>query len=422
MSRALWLIAIVCFFISLWIVLPGPNLFLLRLAVAAPEISPLLGLVSAIALVLALFEKQTSRQSSNHVSRADRTGFSSLKSNAPANASINRRVITHSGLLLLLLVTLLICSLPSFQRPKAIAAANQSMASVFNQSSQVLAPFRWRTFFGGFENGAVRSQRNITFQSPTGISLSLDLYQPLQPGRYPTVVTIYGGSWMRGSPAESQQMAEFLAARGYVVVALDYRHAPAYRFPTQVEDVAAGLAFVQSQADNFEIASDRIALLGWSAGAHLAMLLALQPDIQPDIQSGDPIRSIVNYYGPVDLANGYYDIPQPDPINVRQVLRDFMGGTPAELAAAYDAASPLNYAERAEANTLPDMLLIYGGRDHVVESRFGQSLYDALQKSNNRAVWIEIPWAEHAFDKLFSGFSNQMALPFIEQFLAQTLR
>ena len=129
----------------------------------------------------------------------------------------------------------------------------------------------------------------------------------------------------------------------------------------------------------------------------------------------------MNYYGPVDLANGYYDIPQPDPIDVRQVLKAFIGGTPAEFPAAYSAASPLNYVERSEANTLPDMLLIYGGRDHVVESRFGKILYDALQKSRNRAVWIEIPWAEHAFDKVFGGVSNQMALPFIEQFLAQTL-
>ncbi|MEM6451753.1 MAG: alpha/beta hydrolase [Cyanobacteria bacterium P01_D01_bin.105] len=362
--------------------LPGPNLFFLRFAVAAPEISPLLGFVSAIALVLALFERPT------------------------------------KGLISLLLVTLLLCSLPSIQRPKAIAAANQSMADAFNQSNQVSAPFRWQSFFGGFENEAVRTRRNITFKSPAGRPLSLDLYQPLQPGRYPAVVTIYGGSWMRGSPAESQQMAQFLAARGYVVAALDYRHAPEYRFPAQVEDIAAGLAFLQRQADEFEIKRDRIALLGWSAGAHLAMLLGLQPELQ----SGESVRSIVNYYGPVDLENGYYDIPHPDPIDVRQVLRNFIGGTPADFSAAYNAASPLTYVKQAEANTLPDMLLIYGRRDHVVESRFGKSLYDALQTSGNRAVWIEIPWAEHAFDKLFSGVSNQMALPFIEQFLAQTLQ
>jgi len=406
LKRSLWLVAIVCFCLSLWIVLPGPNLFFLRLAVVAPEISPLLGLVSAIALGLALFSAWASRLPDNP-SRKQQTWWRLIvDSNAPR------------GLISLLLITLLLCSLPSLQRPKALAAANQSMVNAFDQSSQVSAPFRWRTLLGGFESGEVRSRRNITFKSPAGTPLSLDLYQPLQPGRYPAVVTIYGGSWMRGSPAESQQMAKFLAARGYVVAALDYRHAPEYSFPAQSEDVAAGLAFVRRRANDFDIARDRIALLGWSAGAHLAMLLGLQPDLH----SGESIRSIVNYYGPVDLANGYYDIPQPDPIDVRQVLRAFIGGTPTEFPAAYSAASPLTYVERAEANTLPDMLLIYGGRDHVVESRFGKILYDALQESGNRAVWIKIPWAEHAFDKVFGGISNQMALPFIEQFLAQTLK
>ena len=432
MRQLLWPVALICSFLSLWIVLPGPNLFFLRLAVAAPEISPLLASISAIALFFILLNALTN----------------------PRNHSNSSAV---KGLTLLLLLTLSICAWPMFQRPSAIAAANQSMAEAFDQSQPIDAPFRWRAFFGRAEDRKVRvedrkvraedrkvrSQKHIAFESPTGVPLSLDLYQPalykpdlrkpalrkpdlrkpdlsqpLAAGRYPAVVTIYGGSWMRGSPAESQQMAEFLAARGYVVVALDYRHAPAHQFPAQIEDIAAGLAFVQSRAEDFEIDKERIALLGWSAGAHLAMLLGFQPALQ----SGGSVRSIVNYYGPVDLANGYYDIPRPDPIDVRQVLRTFLGGTPAELPNAYAAASPISYVEQAEANTLPAMLLIYGGRDHVVEARFGRALYNALERSGNRAVWVEIPWAEHAFDKVFNGLSNQMALPFIEQFLAQTLK
>lgn len=371
--------------------LPGPNLFFLRLAVGAPEISPLLGLVSAIAL-LPLINRRW-------------LGFS-------------RR--SRQVLIGLLLVALLLCSLPLSQQPKAVAAANRSMASAFERPSDAaaFAPFSWINFFRGFPEAAVRSQKGITFTSSAGIPLSLDLYQPLQPGRYPAVVTVYGGSWMRGSPAESENIGKFLAARGYVVAALDYRHAPEYRFPAQVEDVAAGLAFVRSQAEAFEIKRDRMALLGWSAGAHLAMLTGFQPALQ----GGDPVQSIVDYYGPVDLVNGYYDVPRPDPVDVQQVLRTFMGGTPKEFPAAYKQASPLGYVEAAEANTLPPALLIYGGRDHLVEARFGKALYDAMKKSGNRAVWVKIPWAEHAFDAVFNGVSNQMALHFVERFLDQTLR
>ncbi|CAN5706282.1 hypothetical protein BH23CYA1_BH23CYA1_10770 [soil metagenome] len=139
-------------------------------------------------------------------------------------------------------------------------------------------------------------------------------------------------------------------------------------------------------------------------------------------QASPAVQSIVDYYGPIDLAAGYTDPPVPDPIDVKQALAAFIGGTPTELPEAYARASPITYVESAEANTLPPMLLLYGGRDHVVEARFGRRLYEEIIGSGNTAVWVKIPWAEHAFDQVFNGVSNQLALHFIERFLDQTLR
>lgn len=388
-------IAGICFFLSWWIVLPGPNLFFLRLAVGVPEVSPLLGLVSAIALVWVAIANRRCRSKS-------RTSY---------------RVLAG-----LLVVALLLSSLPLLRQPSAVRAANQSMIRAFGSegievgTQGSVSTFSWLTLLKGFAAKDVRVQRNISYQSSGGTPLNLDLYQPLQPGRYPAVVAIYGGSWMRGSPAESEAMGRFLAARGYVVAALDYRHAPAFRFPVQLEDVVAGVSFVRGRSDAFEIERDRMALLGWSAGAHLAMLAGFQPGLL----NGESVRSIVNYYGPVDLFGGYYDIPQPDPIDVRQVLRAFIGGTPEAFPEVYKAASPLEYVDGA--GDLPATMLIYGGRDSVVEARFGRALHEALVRGDRLSVWVEIPWAEHAFDKVFNGVSNQMALHFVERFLAQTLK
>ena len=86
------------------------------------------------------------------------------------------------------------------------------------------------------------------------------------------------------------------------------------------------------------------------------------------------------------------------------------------------AALPITYVERSAVGTLPDVLLIYGDYDYVVESCFGKRLYNVLIESGSRAVWVNVPWAEHTFDKLFNGFSNQMVLPFIERSLEQTLK
>ena len=68
------------------------------------------------------------------------------------------------------------------------------------------------------------------------------------------------------------------------------------------------------------------------------------------------------------------------------------------------------------------MSSVYPGRDHIVLPRFGRQLYEKLQAAGNQAVLLEIPWAEHAFDAVFNGVSNQFALYYTERFLAWALR
>jgi acetyl esterase/lipase len=130
-----------------------------------------------------------------------------------------------------------------------------------------------------------------------------------------------------------------------------------------------------------------------------------------------PIRAVVNYYGPVDLTVGYNDPPQPDPIDTRALLRAFLGGTPTEQPERYQAASPISYVTRP----VPPSLLVYGRRDHVVQAKFGQALFNRLNSTGNQAIFLDIPWAEHAFDAVFQGVSNQLALYYTERFLAWAL-
>jgi acetyl esterase/lipase len=393
MGRSLvWLLASVAFFLSLWIVLPAPNLFFLRLAVGAPEISPGLGLGGAIAIALAV----------------------KLYKWRPPRLLIG-----------LIVATLALSSLPLLQQPQAIAQANASMAKAFGTGQAIAVPsdthsFSWSNFVRGIPQAQIRYRANIPFAMPAGVPLVLDLYQPLASGKYPAVITIYGGAWRQGSPLASANLGRFLAARGYVVIAIDYRHAPQYRFPAQLEDVQTALAFINDHADEYEVDKTRLALLGWSAGAHLAMLSGFQTQ---QMQASEKVKGIISYYGPINLTAGYQNPPKPDPINSREVLLAFIGGSPTEFPDAYVQASPITYVKPAKAasSKLPPTLLIYGGRDHVVEAKYGKKLYDALIDSGHTAVWVKIPWAEHAFDEVFNGVSNQLALHFIEQFLVKIL-
>ncbi|MCY7366991.1 MAG: alpha/beta hydrolase, partial [Chamaesiphon sp.] len=222
--------------------------------------------------------------------------------------------------------------------------------------------------------------------------------------------SIYGGAWQRGSPDSDDAFNRYIAAQGYVVWAISYRHTPAYHFPTQIDDVRSALAYIKQHSVEYETDLDRVALIGRSAGAQLAMLAAYQ---DPPF----PIKALVNYYGPVNLTAGYDDVPTPDPIESRATLRKFLGGTPTDFPELYYQASPLNTVKP----DLPPSLLIYGGKDHIVQAKYGLYLAQKLQSEGNKAVFIEIPWADHAFDAVFSGLSNQLALYHTERFLAWAL-
>jgi acetyl esterase/lipase len=202
-----------------------------------------------------------------------------------------------------------------------------------------------------------------------------------------------------------------MAARGWTVFAVEYRLAPVYRFPAQIEDVRAALRFVEREGARLEADPRRIVLLGRSAGGHLAMLAAYG-------RTTPGVVGVISYYGPSDLIGGYREPPLPDPIDVRRTLERFLGTSPAAAEALYRSASPASYARRA----LPPTLLVHGGRDNVVEAKFARRLDRELRAAGNRSVLVEIPWSGHAFDLIFRGPGNQLALYFTERFAAWTVR
>ncbi|QLE58850.1 alpha/beta hydrolase [Nostoc sp. TCL26-01] len=385
----LWLGLILSFiglFLSIWIVIPAPNFTLLPLAVGSPEISPILIIGNSIALLLS---------------------FSQSK-----YFLLSRIAVSCS------LLALILSCIPLWQLPTTIQQAQTQMQAVLGnwqipadlQAKMRPRPFVLADLFTGLAKPKVR-QSSHTFAAADGTPLSLEIYQPMVTGRYPAIAAIYGGAWQRGKPTQNARFNSYIAAQGYTVVAIDYRHAPRYRFPAQLQDVAAALQFMIQQAETYEIDPTRIAVIGWSSGGHLATLAAYQ-------LNNIPIRAVINYYAPTNLLQGYTDPPSPDPINTKAVLQALLGGSPEQVPTLYQEASPINHVKP----NLPPTLLIYGDRDHLVKSIFGQQLYQRLQATGNKAIFLKIPWAEHSFDAVFNGMGNQIALYHIERFLAWALR
>ncbi|WP_347342571.1 alpha/beta hydrolase [Coleofasciculus sp. FACHB-1120] len=376
-------------FLSSWIVIPAPTMSLLPLGVGAPEVSPWLVMLNAIATLLALVMLR-------------RTPWQFLA--------------LAASLLALLLSVLPLLQMPATQQHLAAAMRDglgDYSVNLPNRQQKRMReqPFVLADVFRGINPGESRYTSGIVFSKPDGVPLSMDLYRPPQVGTYPALIIIYAGAWRSGDPTQNADFSRYMAARGYSVFAIDYRHTPRYRFPAQLDDVRAALAFIHQHAAEYEANPERIAFVGRSAGGHLAMLAAYEPDALP-------VKAVVSYYGPVDLPGGYADPPRPDPIDTRAVLKTFMGGTPATMPDRYRLASPISYVRRS----LPPTLLVHGSRDNLVQLKFIQQMHQRLLADGNTSVLLEIPWAEHAFDAVFQGLSNQLALYHTERFLDWALR
>ena len=381
-------------FLAVWIVVPAPSAVWLPLAVAAPELSPWI-LVIAIVLVLSALPIITNE----------------ARTRRPAQAALA---------LAALAAALAVWPIVSAARtaPRLAAAMRDALAedALRAVSSDPIRRMRARPIvvadlFRGIHTDDRRPSAVVMFASPEGVPLRMNVHAPPTAGPHPAIVQIYGGAWQRGSPDNDAIFAQYFAARGYVVFAVDYRHAPRWRWPAQLDDVRSALQWVREHGGDHGADVSRIALVGRSAGAHLALLAAYWPDTIP-------VKAVVSLYGPTDLVRGYREPPRPDPMNVRALLTAFIGGTPDDLPAAYRDASPLTYATRP----LPPTLLVYGGRDHVVSPGFGASLHERLRATGTTSVLLTLPWAEHAFDAVPFGLGSQLALFYQERFLAWALK
>jgi acetyl esterase/lipase len=105
-----------------------------------------------------------------------------------------------------------------------------------------------------------------------------DIYLPAPTVRgAPIAVFFYGGSWSSGARADYRFVGEALASRGIVTVVADYRLSPDVRYPVFLEDCAQAVRWAGAQATAFGASRDRLFIVGHSAGAYNAAMLALDP-------------------------------------------------------------------------------------------------------------------------------------------------
>jgi acetyl esterase/lipase len=243
-------------------------------------------------------------------------------------------------------------------------------------SSMMFAAVNVPAHFSG-----VRSRLDIPYGP--GDRQRLDIYAPAAAAKLPVVVFWYGGSWSMGRKADYRFVGTALAEQGYVVVLPDYRLFPEVRFPAFVDDGARAVAWVQSHVGEFGGDPTRVVLMGHSAGAHEAALLALNPQYL-EAAGGNP-GGIV---GLVGLSGPYVLKPNTDTLNTI-------------FAAPYTPADwqPARFVSRKS----PPTLILHGLDDTVVSVEQARQLHDALAK---RGVHVEMElYPDRGHAATVAGFS-----------------
>jgi triacylglycerol lipase len=193
-----------------------------------------------------------------------------------------------------------------------------------------------------------------------------DLYSPVRAQkseRLPGVILIHGGAWTLGDKTNDTLHAKRLAELGMIVVAINYRLAPKHAFPSQLEDCYLAQEWLCRQADEFGVDTDRLGVWGYSAGGHLAALMATKP--KADLPR---IKACVAGGAPCDLTL----IPERS-----QLLVGFLGGTREEVPEHYRNASPVTFVSPDD----PPFFLFHGTKDRLVPPRSTELMADALQKA-----------------------------------------
>ena len=246
-------------------------------------------------------------------------------------------------------------------------------------------------------------QRALAYGEHDGARLCGDLYFPKAQAPHPALVAVHGGGWQIGDSGFYRYWGPYLAQRGYALFAIDYRLAREGRktYPEAVHDVRAAVQFLRGRAAAFGIDPNRIGLIGDSAGAHLAALVALAGNgppfrgaypADPYAGIGTEVKVCAGIYGVYDMAAQWeHDLVQrpADPITER-----FLGARLIDDRRLYFEASPLGYASRGNNQTA--FLLAWGTEDDIVDRRSqSEAFLRALKQAGFYVRPIVVAGAPH---------------------------
>ncbi|MCU4177271.1 alpha/beta fold hydrolase [Carboxylicivirga sp. N1Y90] len=237
----------------------------------------------------------------------------------------------------------------------------------------------------------VLMQEDVIFFSHKERDLHADLYRLTKNDKCdkPLVVLIHGGGWRSGNKSMMESLAQKLALQGYVTVAIEYRLSDEATYPAAFNDIEDALDFFKLNAKQFQIDSNQIVLLGCSAGASLASLLAVTSEKHS-------IKALVNIDGIIDFTDHNESGKDLDPKEPSAGAR-FFGCTFKQCPEVWKEASAVNHVNKYAPPSLfvnSSISRFHAGRDAYVSVLKANNIYYEIHILNDspHSFWLFEPW------------------------------
>ncbi len=267
----------------------------------------------------------------------------------------------------------------------------------------MVAPIRAQQIVPALPRTGIRVLKDVPYYTGQGTEPkfhSLDLYLPEGKSRMQLVMFIHGGGWRAGDKSmdDINSFLDIWTRHGIAVASVNYRLSPAFKHPAQIEDVARAFAWLRSNANQYGFDPENIFVVGHSAGAHLAALLALDGKyLQQERLSRTAIRGVIAISGLYNVG----ELFEPD-ITPTRVELTF----PSDRA-VLDDASPIYHVANAGVDT-PPIMIVYSDDDMFGLSQQAKGFYAFMLGHNLPVQLVKIANRTHSGS--LSGINKQVPL------------
>lgn len=259
---------------------------------------------------------------------------------------------------------------------------------------------------------------NIKYNNDNHPKHLLDIYIPSQTeGKIPLVIFIHGGGWLSNDKyADMGYMKKTVAeiiSSGFALASIDYRFSTEAVFPAQIQDCNRAISFLYDNAEKYGIDKKRFALMGFSAGGHLASLAGLSKNnnieafFMPGTSKSFTFNAVVDFYGPSELIlfPGADDEKSPEAL--------LIGAAPLKRPDLAKVASPVTYVDKTD----PPFLIIHGEKDELVSPKQSRLLSAWLNVEGVPNELIIVEDAPHFGEMFDSDEVRNRVIPFLVKFL-----